>query len=138
MKITKNQLKQIIKEELGRVMSEEVAGSYPTTGVMTPGDPFKSIEINGVTVGAVTNAGKRPSYAIAPINARGKETLEQFKILRAAVEEAVTAGQFADYSQVLVDPAPRNFGQLMVKTKDGKTEYKNFPLPDGVELRGGF
>ena len=130
MKITKAQLKQIIKEELGRAINE--IGEYERTGAYPEYPLFAKIEVNGVRVGAILNAGRRPDYAIPPINPRGEKAMEGFRKLRDAVHQDVEQGKYEGYSQVLIDPLPRNFGNLMLTTVDGKTEYKKIPKPQGI------
>ena len=128
MKVTKAELKRIIKEEIQGHLSE-LGGTYAQTGAYPDYPLFGYADINGIKVGAITNAGKRPSYAIPPVSDRGKEALETFKKLRAAVHQQVEAGEYEGYSTVLIDPAPRAFGRLVLTTNDGQRVEKRISVP---------
>tara|TARA_Y100000034_G_C6818403_1_gene368370 strand:- start:219 stop:626 length:408 start_codon:yes stop_codon:yes gene_type:complete len=114
MKLTKKQLKQIIKEELAQVLDE--SDQYARTGAeasLKP--PFHTEEVNGVTIAPITNAGSRP---YSNVKWEG-----HFETARAQLKQMLEAGGLSGYTRILIDPMPRSFGELMATTEDGKTVY---------------
>ena len=121
MKLTKTKLKQIIKEELNEALRD--ASMYPLTGKEAPRtDVWEEEEVNGITIGPVTNAGQTPH--------KNPKWMANFADIKSKLVAKVNAGEFSEYETILIEPmwGRGEFGQLMAKTKDGNTKY--IPLND--------
>ena len=122
MKLTKSQLKQIIKEELAQVLDE--SDQYARTGAeasLKP--PFHTEEVNGVIIAPITNAGKQPH--------NNPQKMQEFAAVRAKLKQVLETGvlpgidpeEVPNVKKIYIEPmwGRGDIGDLMVTTKDGKT-----------------
>ena len=127
MKLTKSKLKQIIREELNKALRD--ASMYTHTGKEAPlTGVWEPVNVNGITIGPITNAGQTPHT--------NKTWMADFGALKSELKDKIENGEYSEYETILIEPmwGRSNYGQLMATTEDGNTKY--IPLSDWKDQRG--